>query len=69
MTRTDFINIQTANVRHCIPKISPAAFEKWRPNMLTIDREIILLKLFCSKDLKSSVVKFQRFIYRYVFVL
>lgn len=69
MTRTDFINIQTTNVRHCIPNISPAAFKKWRTNMVTIDREIILSKLLCSKDLKNSAVRVQRFIYRYVFVL
>ena len=40
--------------------------QKWRRNMVTIDREITHSKLFYSKDLKSSVV---RFTYGYVFVL
>ena len=65
------ISIQITDVRHRIPKIYVRQLSeiKWSRNMVAIDREIILSKLFCSKDLKISVGRFQRFIYRYVFVL
>ena len=64
MSRKNLINIQTTDVRHRVPKICSAALK-----MMTVDREVILSKLCCSKDLKSSAVRFQRYIYGYVFVL
>lgn len=63
MSRKDLINIQTTDVRHRIPKICSAALK-----MMTVDREVILSKLCCSKDLKSSAVRFQRYIYGYMFL-
>ena len=53
--------IQTTDARHRIPNFEDmfGSSQNWRRVMMTIDREIILSKLFCSKDLKRSVASFK----------